>query len=218
VLVRRHIDALAQIARTHGERIGVFAEGLGGFVAFYVALAHGPMKSLVCMNSPALLDEPAFQNAVFHEDAQQGWKRRALVPLLSRLGRWTPNLPIPIRFFLDFRKMLDPVEPSHTFERKLIDAYLSDPGFDRSYPLAAVLSLISTPPPNPLAQLRTPTLFIVPKRGFAPDYERALCDRLPPIGKKLVEVDGSVFWMVSHPTDAAQLVCDWIAETLAASG
>jgi hypothetical protein len=93
-------------------------------------------------------------------------------------------------------------------------AHVHDPEFDRTYPLSAVRSLLTTPSPRPLSELRTPTMFIVPKRGFAPAYTHALFDRLPPIPKKLVEVDGSVFWMVSHSADAATVICDWFAETL----
>lgn len=47
-LAQSHEDALHHIAATGHDRIGVFAEGLGGYVAFYLALAHGPMHSLVC--------------------------------------------------------------------------------------------------------------------------------------------------------------------------
>lgn len=30
----------------------------------------------------------------------------------------------------------------------------------------------------------------------------------------MVEVDGSVFWMVSHPTEAAAAICGWFDETV----
>jgi pimeloyl-ACP methyl ester carboxylesterase len=213
-LVARHEDAIAHVERSHADRIGIFGEGLGGYATFYLALAHGPAKSIVCMNSPALLNEPAFQEAALHEDERQGWKRRVLVPVLTRLARVMPNLPIPIRAYLDFRQMIDTAEPSRTFEKHLIDTYMSDPGFDRTYPLSAVLSMLTTPPPLPLEDLRTPTMFLVPTRGFAPGYTHDLFARLPDVRKKLVEVDGSVFWMVSHPADAARIVCEWFAETL----
>jgi len=57
-------------------------------------------------------------------------------------------------------------------------------------------------------------MFIVPSRGFAPAYARALFARLPGIPKKLVEVDGSVFWMVSHAPQAAETVCAWFDQTV----
>jgi hypothetical protein len=45
-LMRRHEDALKAIAGRFGDRTRVFAEGLGGYVAFYLALAGGPMRSI----------------------------------------------------------------------------------------------------------------------------------------------------------------------------
>ena len=63
-------------------------------------------------------------------------------------------------------------------------------------------------------ELVTPTMFIVATRGLISEYEKGLFQRLPSIRKKLVEVDGSVFWMCSHPREAAALICDWFDETL----
>jgi hypothetical protein len=45
-------------------------------------------------------------------------------------------------------------------------------------------------------------------------YVRDLYDRLPPIKKKFVEVDGGHYWLVSHPVEAAKVFCDWFDETL----
>ncbi len=95
--------------------------------------------------------------------------------------------------------------------------YRKDPDFDRCYPLSAILSLATTPPPRPLAALRTPTLFIVARRGFIPPaYFRDLYDRLPLIDKQWTEVDGSVYWMLSHPGAAATLICRWFDRSLPA--
>ena len=37
-LVQRHEAALARIAQMVGDRIGIFGEGLGGYVVYYMAL------------------------------------------------------------------------------------------------------------------------------------------------------------------------------------
>jgi hypothetical protein len=54
----------------------------------------------------------------------------------------------------------------------------------------------------------------VPVRGIVPGYVRGPFERLLPIKKKLIEVDGGVFWMVSHPREAATVKCDWFDNTL----
>jgi len=212
-LVERHGDALRHIAAHYNESIGVFGEGLGGYAVFYLALAHGPARSIVCQNSPAILTEPLYHQAVFHGSGQAE-RRRRLVPLIARLAKATPSVRLPIWLYLDFRKMVDTEPGNRGIEAPLVEAYLRDPDFDRSYPLSAIVSLVSTPPPRPLPELTTPTMFVVASRGFAPAYAKDLFARLPPIRKKLVEVDGSVFWMVSHAQEEATLVCDWFDATL----
>lgn len=60
-------------------------------------------------------------------------------------------------------------------------------------------------------------MLMVAKRGFGGkahvDYLEGLYVRLPPI-KKMIEVDGSVYWMLSHPKEAARVICEWFDETL----
>ena len=63
-LVHRHDAALARIAQMVGDRIGVFGEGLGGYVVFYMALRGGRARSIICENSPAILTEGAFHAAL----------------------------------------------------------------------------------------------------------------------------------------------------------
>ena len=57
-------------------------------------------------------------------------------------------------------------------------------------------------------------MFLVPNRGITVPYIKNLFARLPNIQKRLHEVDGSVFWMVSHPNNAAKVICRWFGETL----
>lgn len=214
VLMARHCAALTAIASRYNDRIGIYSEGLGGFVCFYLALAHAPFRSLLCQNAPAIMTEPAYQAALF---AGPGAARRRelIVPLAHRLVRVLPRLPLPISVYLDWRELIDTLPANRRIETRLVDdGYLRDPDFDHWYPLAAIMSLLTTPPPRPLAILTTPTLFQVATHGIIPAYINALYDRLPPIPKQRIAVDGSVYWMLSHPRAAACLAGAWFAATL----
>jgi hypothetical protein len=210
-LALRHFDALRHISTSFNERIGIFSEGLGGFVAFYVALASGPLKSVICQNSPALLTEEEFKDAVIRSG------QRATLPLLNFLSKVTPQLRVPISLYLNWKGLIDSNDPNRRVETQLVNGYLKDPDFDRWYPVAAVASLLSTPPPRPLSELTTPTMFMVSQRGFGGDpyvhYLKDLYDRLA-VQKQWTMVDGSVYWMLSHSHEAAEIICDWFSRTL----
>lgn len=207
-LMRRHEDALRCIAHRWNDRIGVFAEGLGGYAAFYLALAQGSMRSLVCQNAPAILTDPDFHRAV-----SEGEPLRALMMRLGPfLQRVAPTLKLPISTYLNFKRLIDSPREADT-----VAAYAKDPNFDRWYPISAVMSLVTTPPPAPLSNLQIPTMFLVPERGLAPAYVKNLFGRLPAIKKKLVSVDGGVFWMCSHPREAARVISSWFDESIASS-
>jgi len=212
-LIDRHAAVLAYINTHFNNRIGVYGEGLGGYVCFYAALEQLPFKSLICQNSPALLTEQEFQTAIMSGKGA-ATRRRWLMPVIKFLLTIMPNMKIPIRVYLDFKEMVDTRGDKADVEKALVEKYLHDPDFDRSYTLSAVMSLISTPPPNALSVLRTPTMFLVPNRGITVPYIKNLFARLPNIQKRLHEVDGGVFWMVSHPNNAATVICRWFGETL----
>lgn len=212
-LVRRHVDALRHVAANYNERIGMFGEGLGGYVTFYVALDQGPVRSIVCQNAPAILTEARWHEAVV-QGRGSAKRRKALLPIVSWIARVLPRMPLPIWTYLDFKEMVDSKQENQRIEAPLVEAYLGDPDFSLRYPLSAIMSLLSTPPPKPLAELNAATMFLVPLRGIVPWYFRDLFERLPPIKKKIAEVDGSAFWMVSHPRESANLICDWFDETL----
>jgi pimeloyl-ACP methyl ester carboxylesterase len=213
-LVRRHSDAIEHISGTYSERVGVFGEGLGGFAVFYLALSHGPMKSAVYQNSPAVLTEAQFLRAI-STGTGAARRRKLFLPALRILSRIAPWAPVPVSLYLDFEELID-MKGNRERETRLVkEGYLRDPGFDRWYPLSAVMSLVSTAPPGPLSSLEIPTMFLVPSRGWTdPSYLTDLYRRLPPIKKRLVEVNGGVFWMCSHPKEAATIICDWFDETV----
>jgi pimeloyl-ACP methyl ester carboxylesterase len=217
-LVDRHLEVLQYIHREFNEAIGLYGEGLGGYLAFYLALAHAPIASLICQNAPAILTEPAYHRALSSDRgpwAKSVRRRRAMLPLLRPLALVAPRLQVPISSYLSWKDLIDTSEDSHDVERRMVlDGYLKDPDFDRWYPLSAVLLLINTPPPALLEQLKTPTMFVLASQGPTPDYIVNLYERLPPITKKLVQVNGSVYWMLSHPQQAAALIADWFSATL----
>ena len=214
-LVQRHSDALEHISSNFSDRIGVFGEGLGGFAVFCLALSHGPMKSAVYQNAPGLLTEKKFQETVM--GGRGGAQRRKLIlPSGKLLAKIAPWAKLPISLYLDFEELIDTSAKNREVETRLVkEGYLRDPDFDRWYPLSAVMSLVLTPPPNPVSELKTPTMFLVPVRGWSdPSYVRDLYHRLPDVKKRIVEVDGGVFWMCSHPKAAAKVICEWFAETM----
>ena len=212
-LVARHSEALKHISMNFNDRIGIFAEGLGGYAVFYLALAHGKMRSAAYQNAPAVLTEKKFRDA-WVEGEGSAKRRKMILPLAKVLLRLFPKIKLPISLYLNFEEMVDTQGENHRTEASYIRGFLGDPDFDKWYPLSAIMSLVSTPPPNPLSELKIPTMFLVPVRGFYPSYERDLFGRLPAIKKKLLEVDGSVFWMCSHPKQAAKVICEWFDETL----
>ncbi len=217
-LMFRHTDALEYIATHFNDRIGVFAEGLGGFVVFYLALTESPMKSVAFQNAPAILTEEQFRAAVLQGEGA-AHRRKIILPFGKLLLSIVPQLKLPISSYLDWQELIDTKEGNRAIETRLVrDGYLRDPDFDRWYPLSAIMSLLLTSPPQPLAALQIPTLFLVALRGFGGnayvEYVKDLYQRLPNVKKQLIEVDGSVYWMLSHPREAAQVISEWFDVTL----
>jgi hypothetical protein len=52
---------------------------------------------------------------------------------------------------------------------------------------------------------------VVASEGPTREYIINLYERLPPGPKELIRVNGSVYWMLSHPLPAAALIADWFA-------
>jgi hypothetical protein len=216
-LVRRHRDAVQHIAATFNPTIGVYAEGLGAYVSFYLALAHAPIASIACENGPAIMTDPDYHQALVTDGGPWSGaarRRRWILPIARRLVKVTPGLPVPIWSYLDLGALIDRSEGVQQVETRLVDGYLHDPDFDRWYPLSAVMSLVTTPPSGPLDGLTTPTMFMIAREGPTPGYIGDLFERLPAVVKSTVDIDGGVYWMLSHPDAAAKIVCEWFATSL----
>ena len=218
-LLVRHRDALRYIAHEFNPTIGVYGEGLGGYVVFYLALTNAAIGSIACQNSPAIMTEQAYHDALLTDTGP--WtrsvrRRRIMMPFVTRLAQIAPNIKVPVSSYLSWKDLIDSRNGSQDVERRLVlDGYLRDPDFDRWYPLRSVMSLMTTPPPQPLNTLRTPTVFLVARQGPTPGYIVDLYRRLPAVQKKLIDIDGGVYWMLSHPQQAATLIGGWFATTLA---
>lgn len=210
-LMQRHEDAVNYLRGAYGEHIHVFAEGLGGFVVFYLALKGIQLRSLIFENSPAVLTDPAFHLAL-KRDGKAGRRRAFLLPWVAGLVKIFPKFPVPIKTYLDWHEMMDQDGKHRKLEKKLVQLYDQDPDFDKTYPLNAIMSLVNSPPPGAIEQLSTPTLFIYAKRGVITSYLRQLFSKLTMTRKRWVEVDGSVFWMLSEPDRAADIITRWISE------
>lgn len=201
-LTRNCFDAATYIIENYNRRIGTVGASMGGFVTFYLALSHSHIKSIACLN-PGIVNEKAFRNEVT--------KSRKIPPMANIFARLFPMIMIPTERCVDFMELAKTER-----EKRHVDTYLNDPNIVRRYTLRAVMSLVSTPPPSSIAELNIPAMFLAPRNDalMYVTYVRNLYDRLPPIRKKFVEIDGSHFWMSSHPREAAKVVCDWFSETL----
>lgn len=60
--------------------------------------------------------------------------------------------------------------------------------------------------------ISVPTMFMLTKRGLIPSYFKDLLMQLPVKQKRLEEIYGSVFWMLSNPIAAANIIANWINE------
>jgi len=202
-LVENCCDAAQYITANYSGRIGAIGPSMGGLITLYLGLAHGPIKSIFCQN-PGIVTEKIFQEEVTK-------KVKGILPLLKLLVRLLPKVKIPTSLYVDFKGF-----PENEREREILKKFMNDPDIVEWYTLRASLSQISTPPPNPIEKLKIPTMFLVPKTDklTSISYVRNLYDRLPSIKKKIIEVDGGHWWMLSHTKEAANLICDWFDETL----
>jgi pimeloyl-ACP methyl ester carboxylesterase len=202
-LVENCSDAASYISANFNDRIGAIGASLGGFITLYLGLAHGPVKSIFCQN-PGILTEEKFQDEVTQ-------KVKKFLPLGKLLAKLFPKVKISTALYVDFEGF-----PETEREREILAKSTKDPDTVRWYTLRAAMSQILTPPPNPLDELRIPTMFLVPTKDklMSVSYVRDLYDRLPPVKKKFVEVDGGHWWMFSHSKEVAKEICDWFDETL----
>ena len=103
-LMSRHLEVLQYIRAEFNDRIGLYGEGLGGYVAFYVALAHAPpIVSLICQNAQAILTEPVYHQALHNDHghwARSVRRQRVMLPLLRPPAAVAPRLRVPVSSYL----------------------------------------------------------------------------------------------------------------------
>src|SRR6266568_6163233 len=118
-LMLRHEDALDHIAAHWNDRIGVFAEGLGGFVVFYLALTQSSMKSVVFQNAPAILTEGTFRAAML-QGKGAAHRRKIILSFAKVLLRIVPTVKLPISSYLDWKALIDTKEGNRAVKTRLM--------------------------------------------------------------------------------------------------
>ena len=94
---------------------------------FYLALASGPMKSIVLQNAPAILNEERWRRAILGGPGAGG-RRERFLPLLRSVSRVLSGLAVPVRLYLDFGELIDTEGRSRVIEERLVDGiYENDP-------------------------------------------------------------------------------------------
>src|SRR5262249_37597572 len=105
-LMVRHLDAVRFIRAEFSETVGLYGEGLGGYLVFYLALADAPVGSVVCQNSPAVMTEQAYHKALLNDAgpwAKSVRRRRLLLPVITRVARVALGLKVPVSSYLSWR-------------------------------------------------------------------------------------------------------------------
>ena len=197
-------DAVKYISNNFNNKIGVFGGSFGGFIAFYLALSDEPKISSVVCHNPAILTEKKFHDEVIK-------KVKFFLPALKMLVKIFPKLKIPTSIYVDDEAFFETER-----EKKDADKFKKDPDAVMRYTLRGVMSQITTAPPGPIDKIKVPTMFLAPERDslMSLAYVEDLYDRLSPIRKKMVKLDGGHLFLHSHPFDAAKIICGWFDETL----
>jgi pimeloyl-ACP methyl ester carboxylesterase len=128
-LMSRPLEVLQYIRTEFNDRIGLYGEGLGGYVAFYLALAHAPIVSLICENAPAILTEPAYHQVLLNDHgpwARSVRRRRVMLPLLRPLAAVAPRLRVPVSSYLCWKDLIDTRTDSRDLERRAGSRRLSE--------------------------------------------------------------------------------------------
>lgn len=157
----------------------VMGSSQGGIEAFYLAAGDDPgVDGVICHNIADLTDPDSVRLSRFGPRGKVprsvAISSRGLTLIIRTLARLFPRARVPIAAYLDLRS-----EPMRVFG----DAWefiLQDPLALQHITLRAVASLVSTPLPRPIEQIKTPTLVLHSSGDhiFPQDYIMRLYNRL----------------------------------------
>lgn len=144
----------------------------GGLAAFYLAASRFPLAGAICHNIADLDDAEAVR---LMRSPPLG---RALRPIIGRLARRFPEVPVPMVAYLDLEA--EPVRGAGNAKKILLEDPLTVP-FVR---LRSLASLAFGPTANPAERVQCPVFVLQAGADniFPEDYVRSVYDRLP--GKK----------------------------------
>lgn len=199
-------DTMAVIhyaAKRFNENITVFGCSQGGIAAFYLAAMEPPfVKSVLCQNVADLCGSGLERLSRYPSLTKHG------TPALRAASKIFPRLPVPITFYLDLAKE----KLTHFGDFKQF--IYQDPLALRSVRLRALASLVSTPLPKPIEEIKIPVMILHGTADliFPVTYSRKIYQKLN-CKKKLQLYKGLHHSMlVENVDEILPDVVDWLNE------
>lgn len=185
------VGAAVRWAERFGAPVYVAGSSQGGIAAFYYAATGASLAGVLCHNI-ADLDDPRSARCMRHPRIGA-----AIRPYMGAFAKLWPELPIPMRGYLDLAR--EPVRGAASAAEVLLTDPLTVP-FVR---LRALASLGHGPTPNPAERIACPVFVLHAERDaiFPEDYVRSVFERIQS-EKRMTTYEGLAHYMIVDDVDA----------------
>jgi pimeloyl-ACP methyl ester carboxylesterase len=188
-----------------GDPVVVAGSSQGGITAFYLAAMGDPVAGVICHNAADLADPDSVRLTRFPGIG------RWLKPVLPRLARMFPELPIPMTAYLDLG--LEPVRNMGNAR----DVLYWDPLLVPFVRLKTMASLGGEPLARPVEEIEVPVMILQAGRDtiFPTDYIEKLYARLSCPKSLKIYPDLPHYMIVDHVDELTDDVVEWIERVCA---
>jgi len=193
-------SVIAYARERFGDPVVVAGSSQGGITAFYLAAMGDPVAGVICHNAADLGDPDSVRLTRFPRIG------RLLKPVLPRLARVFPELPVPMTAYLDLG--LEPVRNMGNAREVLY----WDPLLVPFVRLKTMASLGGEPLARPVEEIEVPVMILQAGRDtiFPTDYIEKLYARLSCQKSLKVYPDLPHYMIVDHVDELADDVVEWI--------